>query len=163
MTESLRSLSSGASLSRLSTRHSGERHRPSSRRQRIDVPVTMCTGMRRRGMRRRGRTTRRAWALTRESSIEKSSSGLRARCSSVNRRREPCSSSSSSSSSSLTTAGAPDYKQDYAVNAYQTFKAYYNLQSDHAPPLVVIDLAADGTSPFALHPMLADLANSIPY
>ena len=60
-------------------------------------------------------------------------------------------------------AGAPDYKQDYAVNAYQSFKAYYNLKSDHAPPLVVIDLEADGTAPFALHPMLADFANSIPY
>ena len=61
------------------------------------------------------------------------------------------------------SGGAPDYKQDYAVNAYQSFKAYYNLKSDHAPPLVVIDLEADGTAPFALHPMLADFANSIPY
>ena len=59
--------------------------------------------------------------------------------------------------------GAPDYKLDYAIKAYQSYKAYYNMQSNHAPPLVVIDFAKDGDAPFALHPMLADVANDIPY
>jgi hypothetical protein len=40
------------------------------------------------------------------------------------------------------------------------------MQSNHAPPLVVVDLAkavAEETdSPFELHPMLTDLADVIP-
>lgn len=42
-----------------------------------------------------------------------------------------------------------------------------SMQSNHAPPLVVVDLAkavAEETdSPFELHPMLTDLADVIPY
>ena len=59
-------------------------------------------------------------------------------------------------------AGAPGYKVDEGLNAYERFKAYYRLDASSAevPPLMVVDMAKP--RPFALYSSLEQWADVVP-
>ena len=57
--------------------------------------------------------------------------------------------------------GAADYKEAEARNAYYRFLEYYELDRQHAPPLMVVDMADE--RPFSLDGELKDVATTIPY
>ena len=57
--------------------------------------------------------------------------------------------------------GSPDYKINEAKDVYYRFLEYYNLDRQHAPPLMVVDM--ESSRPFALDADLVDVANTVPH